>query len=84
MIVLPLFGDQFDNAQRVHETGYGIRLEPYKFTEQEMIDAIDKLLNDKQLHQKLSTASKRIKSQNRHQLLADKIEELVSINNSKH
>ena len=78
MIVLPLFGDQFDNAQRVHETGYGLRLEPYKFTEPELIGGIDLLLNDKELNHKLQQASKRIQSENRHELLADRIEELVN------
>ena len=78
MIVFPLFGDQFDNAQRVHETGYGIRQEPYKFKETELISAIDKLLNDTELNQKLQAASKRILSENRHELLADEIEKLVT------
>ena len=32
MIVFPLFGDQHDNGQRLHETGYAIKLEPYNFT----------------------------------------------------
>jgi UDP:flavonoid glycosyltransferase YjiC (YdhE family) len=32
MIVLPLFWDQYDNAQRVHELGLGSRLDTYRFT----------------------------------------------------
>ena len=32
MIVLPLFWDQYDNAQRMHELGLGVRLETYAFT----------------------------------------------------
>ena len=28
MLVLPIFWDQHDNAQRVHETGFGIRCRP--------------------------------------------------------
>jgi UDP:flavonoid glycosyltransferase YjiC (YdhE family) len=31
MVALPLFWDQYDNAQRVHETGFGIRLPTYEF-----------------------------------------------------
>ncbi len=29
MVVLPLFWDQYDNAQRMHETGFGMRLDTY-------------------------------------------------------
>lgn len=46
MILLPLFWDQYDNAQRMHELGFGIRLATYEFTEEEMGQALDKLLND--------------------------------------
>ena len=30
MVVLPIFWDQYDNAQRMHETGLGVRLSTYE------------------------------------------------------
>jgi UDP:flavonoid glycosyltransferase YjiC (YdhE family) len=44
MVVLPLFWDQYDNAQRVHETGYGIRLDTYGHEPDELTGALDRLL----------------------------------------
>ncbi len=44
MIVLPLFWDQVDNAQRIDETGFGVRLPAYDFRDEELTDAIDDLL----------------------------------------
>ena len=60
MIVMPLFADQFDNAQRIQEKGFGIRLDPYNCSEQELLESIEKLLNDNELKQRLSNASKRM------------------------
>lgn len=53
MIVLPLFWDQHDNAQRMHETGLGLRLATYGFEPAEMREAIDGLLADTRLHDRL-------------------------------
>ncbi|CAG2103007.1 unnamed protein product [Medioppia subpectinata] len=47
MIVLPLFFDQYDNAQRVQEKGFGVRLDPYECSEQQLLQSIDYVLNDK-------------------------------------
>jgi UDP:flavonoid glycosyltransferase YjiC (YdhE family) len=45
MVVLPLFWDQYDNAQRVDETGFGVRLRTYEFEAAELTGAIDRLLS---------------------------------------
>ena len=54
MIAMPVFWDQHDNAQRVDETGFGVRLDTYAFTEQQMRDAIDRLLADDGLKQRMA------------------------------
>jgi UDP:flavonoid glycosyltransferase YjiC (YdhE family) len=45
MIVLPLFWDQYDNAQRVDETGFGIRLPTYAFEDEGLREAIQRLFD---------------------------------------
>ncbi|XP_054152694.1 NDP-glycosyltransferase YjiC-like [Oppia nitens] len=64
MIVLPLAADQFDNAQRLQDKGFGIRLDTYKCTDEELLTAIEKLLNDNELIEKLQKISQRIQSDN--------------------
>jgi MGT family glycosyltransferase len=49
MIVLPLFWDQHDNAQRVHEMGFGVRLDTYAVTDRELLSAVEHLLADTEL-----------------------------------
>ncbi len=44
MILLPLFWDQYDNAQRMHELGFGVRLSTYAFTDAEMGHALATVL----------------------------------------
>ena len=49
MIAMPVFWDQYDNAQRVDETGFGVRLPTYSFAPAELHGAIDRLLADRAL-----------------------------------
>jgi UDP:flavonoid glycosyltransferase YjiC (YdhE family) len=60
MVVLPLFWDQHDNAQRVEERGLGIRLDTYGHDPPELLTAVRRLLADKPLHRRLATASGRL------------------------
>lgn len=63
MIGLPLFWDQYDNAQRVHETGYGVRLDTYHFEEAELPTAIDRLLSDESMRSTLAKEAARIRQE---------------------
>lgn len=60
MILLPLFWDQHDNAQRVHETGFGVRLDTYRFQEGDMSAAIDHLLGDAVLVRRMAAIAARL------------------------
>jgi len=62
MIALPLFWDQYDNAQRVDETGFGARLTTYEFRERELLEAIDRLLADDGLRRRLHAISRRLQA----------------------
>lgn len=62
MIVLPLFWDQHDNAQRVQETGVGVRLDPYRFRGEELLGWIDRLLTDGKLAARLQTMARRLQA----------------------
>jgi MGT family glycosyltransferase len=50
MIGLPLFWDQYDNAQRLRETGFGERLATYDWSTEELVGAVNRLLGDDELH----------------------------------
>ena len=60
MIVFPLFSDQMDNAQRVQEKGFGLRIDPINCSKDELLIGIESLLSDKVLIEKLQNISRRI------------------------
>ncbi|XP_074601546.1 uncharacterized protein LOC141855408 [Brevipalpus obovatus] len=77
LIVLPLFIDQLDNAQRVQEKKLGIRLNTYRFKDEELLEAIEKSLNDKDLHKRLAEVSQQLKTSKTSQQVCDLVEKLA-------
>jgi UDP:flavonoid glycosyltransferase YjiC (YdhE family) len=77
MIVLPLFWDQVDNAQRVDETGFGARLSTYGFEDEQLTGAVDRLLGDASLRARMAAMSARIRSTSGTARAADLIERVA-------
>jgi MGT family glycosyltransferase len=78
MVALPLFWDQYDNAQRVHETGFGIRLETYVLEEAELLGALDALLADEALYERLAAIARRVQASPGTVRAADLIERVAA------
>ncbi len=74
---MPLSADGFDNAQRVHEKGFGVRMDPNKCSAEELINAIDKLLNDKELAKRMNEISERIQNEWKSDKFANLIDSIV-------
>jgi MGT family glycosyltransferase len=79
MVVLPLFWDQYDNAQRVDELGFGVRLPTYSHAPDELPAAIDRLLGDRALHGRLERISERLHTVPGTQKAADLIERVAAV-----
>jgi MGT family glycosyltransferase len=77
MLVLPLFWDQYDNAQRVHETGFGRRIDTYGFAPEELRAAVDDVLADSALRERAAAAGEKIRAASGIVRAADLIEGLA-------
>jgi MGT family glycosyltransferase len=77
MLVLPIFWDQHDNAQRVHETGYGIRLPTYSLERDALVNAVDRLLTDGELRERVRAAGERLRERPGTEAAADLIERVA-------
>jgi MGT family glycosyltransferase len=77
MVCLPLFWDQYDNAQRVHELGFGVRLPSYEFEPAELTDAIDRLLGNEDLRSRMEGVAARLQSSPGTERAADLIESVA-------
>jgi UDP:flavonoid glycosyltransferase YjiC (YdhE family) len=77
MVLLPIFWDQHDNAQRIDETGFGVRLPTYSFEPRELWEAIDRLLADSDLGSRLAKVSQRLQADPGNEHAAELIERVA-------
>jgi MGT family glycosyltransferase len=78
MVVLPIFWDQHDNAQRIDETGFGVRLPTYSFRDGDLPQAIDRLLGDRVVGARLADVSKRLEANPGNERAAELIEQVAA------
>jgi MGT family glycosyltransferase len=76
LIVLPLFWDQYENAQRIDELGFGVRLPTYAFGDFELTDAVERLLADTDLRERLADIGTSIRARNGLRAGAEVIEQV--------
>jgi MGT family glycosyltransferase len=78
MVVLPLFWDQYDNAQRMDELGLGVRLPTFEFEDAQLGEAIDRLIEDEALTKRMKEISKDLQLNPGTERAADSIEAVRS------
>jgi MGT family glycosyltransferase len=78
MLVLPLFWDQYDNAQRVDELGFGVRISTYGHGPDELRRALDHVLADDALHARIRAVADRLQETSGTARAADLIERVAT------
>jgi UDP:flavonoid glycosyltransferase YjiC (YdhE family) len=79
MVVLPLFWDQYDNAQRVQETGFGLRLDTYGHEPEQLLAAVDRVVADAAMRERLDAASARLRAHGGTERAAERIEAVARV-----
>jgi MGT family glycosyltransferase len=74
MVVLPLFWDQYDNAQRMDELGLGVRLPTFAFEDAQLGEALERLVGADTLAGRLKQISARLQASPGTERAADYIE----------
>ena len=77
MIALPLFWDQYDNAQRLEETGFGVRLPTYDWSEDQLVGTVHRSLVSENLRTQMRSNAKAIQAEPGRVAGADLLERLA-------
>ncbi len=62
-LILPYVWDGHDNATRVQETGHGLKLHRYDWSDEDFAAALATLVGDRAMHEKLAATSTHMQSQ---------------------
>ncbi|XP_037039058.1 uncharacterized UDP-glucosyltransferase YjiC-like [Bradysia coprophila] len=79
LLLIPIFADQFDNAQRLVDTKLGYRLSRGS-NAANFVKLVDKLANDNELRVRMKEISERIRNCDDKRIIAEKIEEIARQN----
>jgi MGT family glycosyltransferase len=62
-LILPYVWDGHDNATRVQETGHGLKMHRSEWSDAELAQALETLVTDKAMHEKLAATSAHMQAQ---------------------
>lgn len=79
MLLIPIFADQFDNAQRLVDTKLGYRL-PRGCGAEDLVKIVDQLANDTELCGRMKEIGERIRNCDDSRVIGEKIEEIAKQN----
>ena len=61
-LIMPYVWDGHDNATRVEETGHGLKIDRYAWSDQELAGVLERLLGDRAMARKLARTSARMRA----------------------
>ena len=76
-IIMPYVWDGHDNATRVQETGHGLHLDRYEWTDEALLEAIESCLGDSAMRSKLRATSGHMQSRSGTEKAAGLLESLL-------
>lgn len=72
-LILPIIWDQINNGVRIEETGWGYQLDILHFTEEQLRDRLERIVNDQELRLRYKKASEKIRADDKITKVADRI-----------
>ena len=76
-IIMPYVWDGHDNAVRMQETGHGLHLNRYEWTDADLLEAIETCLSDRTMRSRLEATSAHMQGLNGREKAAGLLESLI-------